>query len=92
MRETEKCTPHSKYGIIFPFNKIKCIRTRIKYNNFNFAVMLSCNCQAGPYLYRSGYTLPFTTPNMDPPDNHQTTYDSQTKIVVFYSVSIVCQC
>ena len=29
------------------------------------------------------------SPNMDPPDNYQTTYDSKTKIVVFYSVSKV---
>ena len=28
-----------------------------------------------------------TTPNMDAPDNNQTTYDSKTKIVVFYSLS-----
>ena len=28
-----------------------------------------------------------TTPNMDPPDNYQTTCDSETKIVVFYSLS-----
>ena len=28
-----------------------------------------------------------TTPNMDPPDNYQTTYDSKTKSVVFYSLS-----
>ena len=27
-----------------------------------------------------------TTPNMDPPDNYQTKYDSKTKIVVFYSL------
>ena len=27
-----------------------------------------------------------TTPNMDAPDNYQTTYDSKTKIVVFYSL------
>ena len=25
-----------------------------------------------------------TTPNMDAPDHYQTTYDSKTKIVVFY--------
>ena len=31
--------------------------------------------------YRSGYT-----PNMDAPDHYQTTYDSKTKIVVFYSL------
>ena len=29
-----------------------------------------------------------TTPNMDTPDNYQTTYDSKTKIVIFYSVNI----
>ena len=29
-----------------------------------------------------------TTPNMDPSDYYQTTYDSKTKIVVFYSLSI----
>ena len=29
-----------------------------------------------------------TTINMDPPDNYQTTYDSKTKVVVFYSLSI----
>ena len=28
-----------------------------------------------------------TTPNMDPSDNYQTTYDSKTEIVVFYSLS-----
>jgi hypothetical protein len=28
-----------------------------------------------------------TTPNMDAPDNYQTTYDSKTKIVIFYSLS-----
>ena len=27
-----------------------------------------------------------TTPNIDAPDNYQTTYDSKTKIVVFYSL------
>ena len=33
-----------------------------------------------------------TTPNMDPPDNYQTTYDSKTNIVVFYSQSITISC
>ena len=27
-----------------------------------------------------------TTPNMDAPNNYQTTYDSKNKIVVFYSL------
>ena len=31
--------------------------------------------------------LASTTPNMDAPDNYQTTYDSKTKIVVFYSLN-----
>ena len=35
------------------------------------------------YSHRHSY------PNMDPPDNYQTTYNSKTKIVVFYSL-IVC--
>ena len=43
--------------------------------------MFSGNCQAGPYLYR-------ITQNMNPPDNYQTTYDSKTKMVVFYSLII----
>ena len=32
-----------------------------------------------------------TTPNMDAPDHYQMTYDSKTKIVVFYSL-ITCCC
>ena len=41
---------------------------------------LICTLSGGPYLYRSGY-------RMDTPDNYQTTYNSKTKIVVFYSLS-----
>ena len=41
--------------------------------------MLSGNCQVGPLFDNDT--------NMDPPDNYQTTYDSKTKIVVFYSLS-----
>ena len=29
------------------------------------------------------------TPNMDPPDHYQTTYDSKTNIFVFYSLTMV---
>ena len=29
----------------------------------------------------------FTTPDMDLPNNYQTTYDIKTKIIVFYSLS-----
>ena len=53
---------------------------RIKDDNFGFAVMLSGNCQVRPYLE-------YYDTNTGPPDNYQTTYDSKTKIVVFYSLS-----
>ena len=43
--------------------------------------MLSGNCQAGPLFGVVDAVL------MNPPDNYQTTYDSKTKIVVFYSLS-----
>ena len=53
--------------------------------------MLSGNCQAGPYLYLVDTRRPAsTTPNMDPPDNYQTTYDSKTKNVVFDSLIVFC--
>ena len=42
------------------------------------------------HLYRTGYWQgrhPYT-PNMNPSDNYQTTFDSKTKIVVFYSLNI----
>lgn len=33
-------------------NGIQCIRKRIKDDNIGFVVMVSGNCQVGPYLYR----------------------------------------
>ena len=68
---------------LLPEIQSNAYRKRIKHNNFGFAVMLSGNCQAGPHLYPGIHS-----PNMEPPDNYQTTYDSRddskTKIVVFY--------
>ena len=39
------------------------------------------------YHYLENKRPASTTPNMDAPDNYQTTYDSKTKIVVLYSLS-----
>ena len=41
---------------------------------------MSGNCQAVSHLYRSGYYSKYSL------DNYQTTYDSKTKIGVFYSL------
>ena len=63
-----------------------------KKDNVGFAVMLSGNCQAGQLLGVVDADLAgihYDT-NMDPPDNYQTTYDSKTNIVVFYSLSNAC--
>ena len=61
---------------------------RIKDDNFGFAViMLSGNCEADPLFGVVDASLAgihYGT-NMDLPDNYQTTYDSKTKIVIFYS-------
>ena len=50
--------------------------------------MLSGNCQSGPYLDSGcrGMGIHYDT-NTDRPDNYQTTYDSKTRIDVFYSLS-----
>ena len=65
---------HLSLGVLHKFViKISLINSGIKSQQFCFCChMLSGNCQAGPYLYRSGY---------------RPTYDSRTKIVVFYSLS-----
>ena len=51
--------------------------------------MLSGNGQAGPLfeVVDAGLAGIHNDTNMDPPNHYQTTYDSKTKIVVFYSLS-----
>ena len=38
-------------------------------------------------MVRRSIFVSYTTPNMDASDHYQTTYDSKTKIVVFYSLN-----
>ena len=53
-----------------------------KKDTFGFAVILSGNCQAHPYIWSSGFrrTLRY---KYGPPDNYQTTSDSKTKLLYF---------
>ena len=50
--------------------------------------MLSGNCPLFGVVDNGLASIHYNT-NMDPPDNYQTTYDSKTNIVVFYSLSNV---
>ena len=62
-------------------------------NQFLFQIIwiysLSLNLPPECIRKRMKYERPAsTTPNMDTPQNYQTTYDSKTKIGVFYSLNI----